>query len=346
MRSNHRPSAILTCQTDKMDEYTPLNPKSSRGSGSESCSSPRLPPKNYTSMTARAVTPKSPSSTRASLALALCRSRSRSRCDNKNKKSSSLSSSSSSSSSSNPYPYPTSTESPGPDPGTPRKAPPPPPPPTTTTTTITSPQKREAAAGKLTDIEALTFLFLWWRVTDAASPYPILGDAYAGPTWARCEADDMRHPWMSQRAAAAAAATSPPPDPRWVSFVCHRTRTIDAWTQAFIDGHTEAGRKVQVLHVGCGLDARHLRVRWGRNVRWVDVDLPAVTDLRRRVMPSSLGEGEQRKNYRLRTLDITVEGWFRDSKCAAKVSHHHTKKESSKKPREEEKTNRILLSGQ
>lgn len=163
-----------------------------------------------------------------------------------------------------------------------------------------STKKPEAAATTLTDIEALAFLFLWWRAIDALSPYPILNDPYAASTWSRCKADDMRHPWMRF-----------PSDQRWVNFICHRTRTIDLWTQEFIDRNVEGqGVDVQVVHVGCGLDARNLRVRWGRGVRWVDVDLPAVTDLRRRVMERPEGW----KDYSLRTLDITVEGWFRDSK--------------------------------
>lgn len=61
-----------------------------------------------------------------------------------------------------------------------------------------------------------------------------------------------------------------------------------------------------VLHIACGLDCRALRVKRAPNVRWIDVDLPLVVDLRKRLIPQPHG------NYELRTLDVTKEGWLSD----------------------------------
>ncbi|PSR99204.1 S-adenosyl-L-methionine-dependent methyltransferase [Coniella lustricola] len=87
--------------------------------------------------------------------------------------------------------------------------------------------------------------------------------------------------------------------------MCNRTKTMDKWCQQFIDNY--AGEPIQVLNLCCGLDARCHRVRRNpHTVRWIDVDIPAVVNLRERVMISGSGD------YSLRNLSITTDGWFRD----------------------------------
>lgn len=96
---------------------------------------------------------------------------------------------------------------------------------------------------------------------------------------------------------------------RWVRYICNRGKTLDKWCQQFLDIHRN--EPVQVIHLGCGLDSRNLRVRWtDRNVRWYDIDLPVVCDLRRRVMP--LPPTGKQSEYSLRSLSVMEEGWFRD----------------------------------
>lgn len=70
--------------------------------------------------------------------------------------------------------------------------------------------------------------------------------------------------------------------------ICLRSLALDAWTSAFLRRHSH--EPVTVEHLACGLDARCFRVAHGEGVRWVDVDLEEVVELRRRVMPSPKGE--------------------------------------------------------
>ncbi len=59
--------------------------------------------------------------------------------------------------------------------------------------------------------------------------------------------------------------------------LCLRATKLDAYTREFL------ARQPQgiVLHLGCGLDARHLRVDH-RSGEWYDLDMPLVIDLRRK----------------------------------------------------------------
>jgi O-methyltransferase involved in polyketide biosynthesis len=51
---------------------------------------------------------------------------------------------------------------------------------------------------------------------------------------------------------------------------------------------------VAVSHLACGLDAWAHRISWSNNtrgmVRWIDVDLPEVVDLRRKLLPELAGD--------------------------------------------------------
>jgi O-methyltransferase involved in polyketide biosynthesis len=59
-------------------------------------------------------------------------------------------------------------------------------------------------------------------------------------------------------------------------FAMLRARQFDRWTRIFLANH----RECTVIEIGCGLDARFERVDDSR-VKWVDMDLPEVIDLRR-----------------------------------------------------------------
>jgi O-methyltransferase involved in polyketide biosynthesis len=61
-----------------------------------------------------------------------------------------------------------------------------------------------------------------------------------------------------------------------------RLREFDRFVRDFLVRHP-AGT---VVHLGCGLDARFQRVDNGQ-VRWVDVDLPDVIAVRRKLLPES-----------------------------------------------------------
>ena len=61
-----------------------------------------------------------------------------------------------------------------------------------------------------------------------------------------------------------------------------RGREFDRFARDFLTRHPAA----TVVHIGCGLDTRFQRVD-NSSVRWYDLDLPAVVDLRRRLLPES-----------------------------------------------------------
>ncbi|GAA4772441.1 class I SAM-dependent methyltransferase [Actinomycetospora chlora] len=111
--------------------------------------------------------------------------------------------------------------------------------------------------------EATLLVTLTLRARDARSAHPVLGDPYAGPALARIRHDPGPWRWFSSDTATITA----------------RARCLDAWTAEFLAAHPDA----QVLHLGCGLDSRPLRLARPAGSRWLDVDVPRVADLRRRV---------------------------------------------------------------
>ncbi|MHA6805153.1 class I SAM-dependent methyltransferase [Salinifilum ghardaiensis] len=110
---------------------------------------------------------------------------------------------------------------------------------------------------------ATLLVTLYMRARDARSPRPILGDRYAADVMGRIDYDFHR--------LRLAAGDAP--------LVCTRARCLDTWTARFLAEHPRG----QVLHLGCGLDSRPLRVAPPAAVRWVDVDYPDVIDLRERL---------------------------------------------------------------
>lgn len=70
--------------------------------------------------------------------------------------------------------------------------------------------------------------------------------------------------------------------PRRAPSVAARTAHFDNWARQFLAAHPDAN----VLHLGCGLDARVYRLDPGPGVRWFDIDYPDVIDLREQVYPA------------------------------------------------------------
>ncbi len=65
---------------------------------------------------------------------------------------------------------------------------------------------------------------------------------------------------------------------KWLAyFMAMRARVFDDWTLAQLAGQTD----VLVLHIGCGLDSRVLRIG-NPAARWFDIDLPEVIAQRRK----------------------------------------------------------------
>jgi O-methyltransferase involved in polyketide biosynthesis len=78
-----------------------------------------------------------------------------------------------------------------------------------------------------------------------------------------------------------------------------RNRQLDEWIREFLAVHANA----VVLHVGCGLDTRCLRVPAPPAALWCDVDLPEVIELRRTIF----AEGP---SYRMLPGSLTDPGWL------------------------------------
>jgi O-methyltransferase involved in polyketide biosynthesis len=82
--------------------------------------------------------------------------------------------------------------------------------------------------------------------------------------------------------------------------IAARAREFDMLTARFIAAHPTA----TVLHLGCGLDSRVLRVEPPESVCWFDVDYPDVIELRRRLFPL-------RSGYRMIGTSLADVDWIR-----------------------------------
>lgn len=81
------------------------------------------------------------------------------------------------------------------------------------------------------------------------------------------------------------------------ALIAVRARQIDAWAQEFLRAHPRA----TVLQLGCGLDTRFYRLAPGPGVLWIDVDVPEVMDLRKRLC-------DERPGYRMIASSVTDPG--------------------------------------
>ncbi|KAI1349160.1 S-adenosyl-L-methionine-dependent methyltransferase [Xylaria sp. FL0043] len=149
-------------------------------------------------------------------------------------------------------------------------------------------QLAERTKVTLTGVTETLLIPLMGRAVDAATSTPILGDAYAKGVMEKLDYDFGKLPMPPTSAAGVAS----------------RTRFYDRWASAFLAAYSHA----TVLHLACGLDSRNQRVSWGPNVRWVDIDLPEVVTLRRRVLPASLPGQE----YQLVAADVTDDAWLKE----------------------------------
>ena len=77
------------------------------------------------------------------------------------------------------------------------------------------------------------------------------------------------------------------------------TREFDRYACDFLKRHPEA----TVVHIGCGLDTRFVRVDNGQ-AEWYDLDLPEVIDLRRKIIGSEGGR------YHLVACSVLKDEWL------------------------------------
>lgn len=164
---------------------------------------------------------------------------------------------------------------------------------TTTTATVTTPESATKIKVSLTGPQETLLVPLMARAEDAARTEPILGDRHAADILRRLDTDLSKF-----RAESSFGMGS-----RDMCLV--RARQFDDWTNEFLAKHPKA----TVVHLACGLDTRCHRLDWassGRDVRWLDYDLPDVVKLRRRLVPAP-----DHGDYQLRAADVTQDEWLR-----------------------------------
>jgi O-methyltransferase involved in polyketide biosynthesis len=124
---------------------------------------------------------------------------------------------------------------------------------------------------------------LYGKALDNRAENPILGDRFADEAVRRIDFD-----FEKLNLPSGGNVTLP-----------MRARHLDTWTREFLAAHPES----TVLHLGCGLDSRVYRVDPPASVRWYDVDLPDVIELRRQLYP-------ERPAYEMIATSVTDLGWL------------------------------------
>ncbi|KAI0138994.1 putative polyketide synthase protein [Hypoxylon sp. NC0597] len=123
------------------------------------------------------------------------------------------------------------------------------------------------------------------RARDARMPQPVLNDVYAVQVL-----DQIDHDIDKFRI----------DDPQAIMQTL-RARCHDKWTAEFLANNPEA----TVVHLACGLDSRVQRLNPDlTKVRWIDLDLPDVIELRSQLMPCPEGD------YTLIAADATDAAWL------------------------------------
>lgn len=127
---------------------------------------------------------------------------------------------------------------------------------------------------------------LYLRAWENRLPQPILGDRHAAEAVERIDYDFAS---LEKRLR-----------PQGNQFlVALRAKRLDDWAADFLTRHPDA----TVLQLGCGLDSRVFRLGPPAGVRWYDVDVPKVIDLRRRLFTEPAG-------YHQIGASVTEPGWL------------------------------------
>lgn len=135
-------------------------------------------------------------------------------------------------------------------------------------------------------VEWTMLCMLYLRACESRLAQPILGDHRAAQDVSRIDYDFGR---IHRRIA-----------PAFNQFgVALRGAHFDAWITDYLNSHPDS----VVLHLGCGLHSRPVRLEVPKGVRWFDVDLPQVIALRRQLYSES-------ETYRMVGSSVTDPGWL------------------------------------
>jgi O-methyltransferase involved in polyketide biosynthesis len=124
---------------------------------------------------------------------------------------------------------------------------------------------------------------LYGKALDNRAEHPILGDRFADEVVRRIDFD-----FAKLHLAQGGEVTLP-----------MRAKHLDGWAREFLNAHPVS----TVLHLGCGLDSRVFRINPPATVRWYDVDLPDVIELRQQLYP-------ERHDYQMIASSVTDLHWL------------------------------------
>jgi O-methyltransferase involved in polyketide biosynthesis len=133
----------------------------------------------------------------------------------------------------------------------------------------------------LTEEQETLLIPLYSKATESRKPNAIFADEKAQEILARVDYDFAR--LKTPR--------------KTVVTLCIRANKLDAYTREFLGEHPGG----VVLHLGCGLDSRCMRVGH-ESAEWYDLDLPPVIDLRRKFYAET-------GNYHLIPSSVTDLRW-------------------------------------
>ncbi|KAI5455979.1 putative polyketide synthase protein [Mariannaea sp. PMI_226] len=147
---------------------------------------------------------------------------------------------------------------------------------------------------QLTGAQETLLITLYAKSFDFYSSNSVLGDKWAAETMEKItgKQEEMR---------ARLKGT-----PTHLAGVALRALCLDTWASEFLAENECA----TVVHLACGLDSRALRLRSKcRKVRWIDLDMPDVVDLRRRL---EIQEPESTSGYTYEMVgsSVTETAWL------------------------------------
>ena len=122
----------------------------------------------------------------------------------------------------------------------------------------------------LTGAQETLLATLYGRALDSRSPNSVLNDTAAADAVQHIDYDFGKTRMKGTSAVAVAI----------------RAKVLDTWTSEFLAEHPST----TVLHLACGLDTRVQRLNPPASVRWFDVDLPEVMELRSRLLAQPSGD--------------------------------------------------------
>lgn len=95
---------------------------------------------------------------------------------------------------------------------------------------------------------------------------------------------------------------------KWLTYhMGMRSAVFDRWTRQMLEAYPEA----VILHIGCGLDSRCLRVGHGTQM-WYDIDFPDVIAERKKYF-------EETAHYRMLSADMRKESWKQQIPASARA---------------------------